>query len=434
MNRLQHILDELVNNEKTGHAGFHNYSPATMRALMQRLGQPHRGFKSVHIAGTNGKGSTAYMISRILMTAGYKTGLYVSPHLNTVTERISINGHPIKEKNLVTILNYVLEQSHIGLLRPTWFDALTAAAFHYFEMESVDIAVVETGLGGRLDSTNVLRPLVSIITTIALDHIPLLGKTLREISAEKAGIIKNGVPVIAGNITGDPLAAIESTCREKRSSLYVIGKDFSIDAFPQSEQDTFSYTFGTRRIENLRLGPRGGFQRTNAALAITATLLLGRRGFAVAPRDIRIALKRLVIPGRLEIISEKPLIIFDPAHNPEALRTILNHISAEYPDRKPVFVVCFMKDKDVEGLFEVLYAADPTAIVYYLLEDERAFNPGTSPPDTEGMPFYLISGTDGGKRLSDIITHLAGDDRIIVATGSFRIYTAVKKLALNFRE
>lgn len=434
MNQLQRILDELVNNEKTGHAGFNNYSPETIRALMRRLGQPQSGFESVHIAGTNGKGSTAYMISRILMAAGYKTGLYISPHLEKVTERISIDGRPVAEKRLVTILRDILHQSRIASLRPTWFDALTAAAFQYFDRESVDIAIVETGLGGRLDSTNVIRPLVSVITTVSLDHLSILGKTLLEISAEKAGIIKHRVPVVAGNIAGGALAVIESTTREKRSRLYVMEKDFSIDASAHTDQGAFSYMFGNRRIENLRLAAPGVFQRTNAALAITATLLLGRKGFTVAPRDIRVALGRLVIPGRLEIISKKPLIIFDPAHNLEALDAIVNYISGEYPGRKPVFVVCFMKDKDIKGLFEILYAVNPAAIVYYQIDDERVFNPDSSRPESDGVPFYVISGKDADSRLRTTIVRLGGDDRIIVATGSFRLYTAVKKLALNLSE
>lgn len=432
MNQLQRILDELINNEKTGHAGFRNYSPATMRALMRRLKRPERGFKSVHIAGTNGKGSTAYMISRILMTAGYRTGLYVSPHLQKVTERISINGRPVSAKRLAAILRAVLEQSRIGRLSPTWFDALTAAAFIYFDQESVDIAVVETGLGGRLDSTNVIRPLVSVITTISLDHTPLLGRTLREISAEKAGIIKNRVPVVTGNTSAGVLTPIESASREKGSSLYVMGRDFSIGAFLPAAPGTLTYTFGARRIEKLRLCPKGVFQRTNAALAITATLLLARRGFAIAPDDIRVALGRLVIPGRLEIISEKPLIIFDPAHNPEALRTVVNHITAEYPGRKPVFLVCFMKDKNIKELFEALSAADPAAIVYYLPDDARAFLPDSSRPQVQNVPFHIISGKDADSRLRTIIERLGGDARVIVATGSFRIYPAVKKLALKF--
>ncbi|HNU90425.1 MAG TPA: Mur ligase family protein [Spirochaetota bacterium] len=430
MSELQRILDTLINNEKSGHAGLLNYTTATMRELLRRLDGPHRGFKSVHIAGTNGKGSTAHMLSGILSGAGYKTGLYISPHLERVTERISINGRMISERRLAAILRVVLDQSRDGLLDPTYFDALTAAAFKYFHDESVDIAVVETGLGGRLDSTNVLSPMISIITAISLDHTKLLGPELRDIATEKAGIIKPRVPVVTCNSSGDAFSAIAAMAREKKSALYIIDRDFQIGTSPHGGGESLSYSFGRRRIENIRLGPRGSFQTVNAALAITAALLLGRRGFPLSPDVVRRSLGGLVIPGRLQIMSEKPHIIFDPAHNPDALRGIVGHISMEYPGEKPVFVVCFMKDKDIEGLFLALAAASPDAIIYYPLNDERAYIPDPSMKSVHGVPLYILGGEDADSRLRAILGLMEGHSRIIVATGSFRIYPAVKRLAL----
>ncbi|HSV98237.1 MAG TPA: folylpolyglutamate synthase/dihydrofolate synthase family protein [Spirochaetota bacterium] len=433
MNKPARILEQFINNEKTGHTGFEKYSLSTMRKLVRRLGNPHRNIKTLHIAGTNGKGSTAFMISGIFEQAGYKTGLYISPHLEKVNERISINRRPITLQRLSFYLERILDESSAGGLNPTYFDALTAAAFNYFSDERVDLAVIETGLGGRLDSTNVVRPLVSVITDISLDHTAILGGDISSISMEKAGIIKYRVPVITSNNGGNALKTIESAAKMKKSFLYVNGRDYRVRSMNQSKggRTFFSYSLGKRRIDNLFLGPTGSFQLRNAGLAITASLLLEHRGFAVGDVAIRKALAGLIIPGRLEIMSQKPLILFDPAHNPQAMRSLAEGLSVAYPDRKPVFILSFMKDKDVKSMFDIVQTTDPAQIIYYELDDDRCYTPLARGDDREPSQFHIIRGNDKSTRLATAMRLYMGGKYIVVATGSFRLYPVIKKLAIS---
>ncbi len=433
INKSERILQQLINNEKTGHNGFAEYSPATMRGLVHRFGNPHRNIRSVHIAGTNGKGSTAFMISRIFALAGYRTGLYISPHLEKINERISINGRPIRIERLAGYLEKILCESYKENLNPTYFDALTIAALNYFSDERVDIAVIETGLGGRLDSTNVVRPLVSVITNISLDHTAVLGGTISAIAREKAGIIKYRVPVVTSNGDRDALEAISNEADIKKSSLYVHGRDYRTrqDYFPDRDETVFSYDFGARRIESISLRPAGTFQVINAGLAITATILLERRGFDVGTDVIRKTLARLVIPGRLEIMSTKPFILFDPAHNPQAMKELIETLAITYPGRKPVFVLSFMKDKDVALMFSAVRAADPAKIIYYALDDDRCYTPSESACGKQPSRLLILRGDDKNKRLPVEINRYAGAEYIVVATGSFRLYPVIKKLAIS---
>ncbi len=433
MNRIDRMLALLVNNEKTGCAGFAEYSPSTMRKLVRRLGNPHRAFKSIHIAGTNGKGSTAFMINEIFMRSGYKTGLYISPHLEKVNERISVNRHPVATKRLLLYLERILEESRAGRLRPTYFDALTAAAFCYFRDESVDLAVIETGLGGRLDSTNVIRPLVSVITNISLDHTALLGGDIPAIAREKAGIIKYRVPVLTSNASAIALDAIRSASKVKKAVLYVHGQDYKAGIkHPQAGGATsFAYRFGTRLIDTLPLKPSGKFQVINAGLAVTASLLLERAGFAIGDDAIKNALEKLVIPGRLEIISKIPLILFDPAHNPQAMRLLMDEIKVLYPHRRPVFILSFMKDKAVNSMLAIVKTVCPVQIFYYELDDDRCYIPSLSSDKDGPVKLRIIRGENKVTRLADEIRQYMNEKFILIATGSFRLYPDIKRLAIS---
>jgi dihydrofolate synthase/folylpolyglutamate synthase len=433
MDSPERILEQLINNEKTGHTGFAKYSPFTMRKLVHRLGNPHRNFKSLHIAGTNGKGSTSMMIGAILTQAGYKTGLYTSPHLEKLNERISINRRLITTKRLSYYLKRVLDEALDTGLSPTYFDALTATAFNYFSDEHVDFAVIETGLGGRLDSTNVLRPVVSVITDISLDHTGLLGNTVSAIAMEKAGIIKYRVPVITSNNNRNALKAIECACQINKSVLYVNGREYRTRSTNTSAGGgtVFSYSSGKRYIDAITLAQPGSFQTVNAGLAVTASLLLERRGFDIGDDAIKKALAHLVIPGRLEILSEKPLVLYDAAHNPRAMKSLKECLSVIYPDRKLVFILTFMKDKDVNSMLDLLGSTHPAKIIYYQLDDDRCYTPSACGDDRGTTEFDIIRGIDKSMRLVKAIRPYMDGNYIVVATGSFRLYPVIKKLAIS---
>jgi dihydrofolate synthase/folylpolyglutamate synthase len=329
---------------------------SNIRALLTSVGNPQNAFPSIHVAGTNGKGSTCSFLASIFMEAGYRTGLYTSPHLVRFTERIRINGREIPEKRLVRYADST--RSVVESRRATFFEATTCIAFQYFADEGVDIAVIETGLGGRLDSTNVIIPLASIITNIALDHTRQLGSTLSAIAREKGGIIKRGVPVVIGSLDGAAERRIRSIARRERAP--VIRAIDTVRMVP-APAGCVSFLAGQLRTGPVKLGLGGEHQILNAGLAVTCLSgLLRRKTFRsrfrhIRVRSIRDGLEKVRrntrLGGRLAVAGRARRVILDVAHNPAGMRaTISSLLQSRQRNLTAVFGV--MRDKEMPAMLD----------------------------------------------------------------------------------
>jgi len=326
--------------------------------LMELLGDPHRRFRSLHVAGTNGKGSTASFLAGMLRAAGYRTGLYTSPHLVSFTERIRIDGAQIPEGRVVELAERVRHRSRdlpaaggAGPATPTFFEVTTAMAFTYFAEEGVDLAVVEAGMGGRLDSTNVLTPLVSVITNIDLEHTEFLGTTLEQIAAEKAGIIKAGVPVVTGVVQPEAAAVIEREAGRQGAPVFRMPKDFGAVRTDPGPPQRFDYRGIGENLRDLSVSLLGRHQVGNACLAVAALECASRAGVTVREPALRSGLAATVWEGRLERLAVRPDLYVDGAHNPAsaaALAGALQELRSGY--RRLVLVLGILQDKDHDGI------------------------------------------------------------------------------------
>jgi dihydrofolate synthase/folylpolyglutamate synthase len=328
---------------------FHRVGPAAYKpgldntwALLELVGNPHEELKTVHIAGTNGKGSTSHMIASALQLAGYKTGLYTSPHLKDFRERIRINGVMIPEGEVVTFVERYHEAWQV--IQPSFFEITVALCFWYFKREGVDIAVIETGLGGRLDSTNVIVPEVSVITNIGYDHMNLLGDTIEKIAAEKAGIIKNGTPVVLGAMREEARLVMEETAKRMNAPLL----DSSL--------------LSHRAIPISAL--KGLYQNENRATAFLALKTLNVLGWRLTENHIAEGFERVVeltgLLGRWQQLKEHPLVIADVAHNEDGIHAVLEQIK-QTPHQHLHFVLGLVGDKDVTRVLKML----PQYATYY---------------------------------------------------------------------
>jgi dihydrofolate synthase/folylpolyglutamate synthase len=308
--------------------GFAAYAPEfynldRMRRLLALLGDPDRSFQAVHIAGTKGKGSTAAMIESILRAAGLRTGLYTSPHLHTFRERIQVCGEMISEADVMRLLDE-MGPAIAQVPDITTFEVMTALGFAWFAELGVEWAVLEVGLGGRLDATNVVTPAVSVITSISLDHMAVLGNTRAEIAAEKAGIVKPGVPAVSAPQVGEALAVIEATCRERCAPLTLVGRDWTWQAGAvEGEGQTFTLRHGDEVLADLWLPLLGAHQLVNATTAVATISLLVDSGLDVPLDAIRQGLRSVRWPGRLEILSREPLLVADSAHNGDSAEKLV---------------------------------------------------------------------------------------------------------------
>jgi dihydrofolate synthase / folylpolyglutamate synthase len=308
--------------------------------LLLRLGNPQNAYKTILIAGTNGKGSTAAMIASILHSAGYKTGLYTSPHLVNVRERISINKKEISASNFSRIIAKVKK----AVNQPaTYFEVLTAAALAYFQLREIDIAVLEVGLGGRLDATNVCHPLVSVITNIGFDHQAYLGKSLKAIAGEKAGIIKQHGVCVTAVKQKKVIEVLGKVCRRNKASLCRLGKDIKIQ---QRKDGSVTYTGLYNTFDNLIVPLRGSHQLDNAALALAALEIAGLKGFSVDAAAIANGLRSTKWPARLEILHRHPLFVVDGAHNPAGISVLCRSLKRDFGYRRLILIFSALADKE----------------------------------------------------------------------------------------
>jgi dihydrofolate synthase/folylpolyglutamate synthase len=353
-------------------------SPSTIRLGLDRveealaaLKNPQTNYPALHVAGTNGKGSTCAFAASCLRTQGYRVGLYTSPHLERVNERIQINGEPIRDDVFGHAILEVLAATPKEL-DLTYFELGTIVALHHFAQERVDLAVLETGLGGRLDATTVCRPAVTAITPVSFDHMELLGHTLKAIATEKAGILKPQVPVVVGKQEPEALAVLEEIARTRGSPLKLIGRDFDLER--EDSSGKWVYRGMRTRVPGLWPGLRGPHQIDNAAVALACLELLEDKGFGTTRENARAGLAATEWPGRLEEFAGKPRVVLDGAHNVAGVETLVRALDVVYPGRKVHLVFGVLSDKDHRPMIRTLF---PRCEAVYLtpLNSPRSLEP-----------------------------------------------------------
>jgi dihydrofolate synthase/folylpolyglutamate synthase len=348
------------------------YTPETLdlsrvERLLAAVGNPHTRFPAVHLAGTKGKGSTAAMCESSLRAAGYHTGFYSSPHLHTFRERIQVGGHKITREEIIALVDEVRPAIE-GIPGVTTFEAITTLGFLYFARSEVDIAIVEVGLGGRLDATNVMMPEVSVITSLSLDHTYLLGDTLAEIAWEKAGIIKPRIPVVSAPQPAEGIKVIEAVCQERGAPLTEVGRDWDYEAGPA---DFDGQAFTARHISNEGAELDGEYwipllgrhQLENSTSAIAALDILRRQGFHIPNEAVREGLRDVYWPGRMEILSREPLVVVDCAHNPYSAQVLRKALEEWFPGQRWVLTFGASADKDIAGMLKALLPISEYVIV-----------------------------------------------------------------------
>jgi dihydrofolate synthase / folylpolyglutamate synthase len=325
----------------------------TVTLLMERLGSPHSRFRTLHIAGTNGKGSTAAMAAAILQAAGYRVGLYTSPHLVDFRERIRVNGEMIAEERVSQFTQQIRDACRQDL-SPTFFECTTAMAFQYFADSSIEVAVVEVGLGGRFDATNILRPVACAITTIAMDHQEYLGQTLSSIAAEKAGIIKPRIPVVVGKLDAEAEETINRIAVDRQAPMHRLNHDFRT---VWESLSRFDYHGISRRYEGLTCALAGRHQLDNAACALALLEMAAADEILVSEQAVRQGLRSVKWEGRLEIVDQHPTIVLDGAHNPAAAAVLadsLVEMMRHRPQGRLIVVFGMMRDKNHRGFIAPL--------------------------------------------------------------------------------
>lgn len=321
------------------------------RALLSALGNPERQLKFVHVAGTNGKGSTSAMIASCLRKSGYRVGLYTSPYINRFNERIQVNGLPISDAALERVVDAIRDKADSMTDSPTEFEMITAIAFLYFLQQRCDIVVLEVGLGGTLDSTNVISvPECAVITALGMDHIKELGPTLADIASAKAGIIKEGGRVAYYGGASEADEVIIRACKEHRSDLHMVNFDRLTIKTTSLDGITFDY----EDLKGLEIPLIGAYQPKNAALAVTSLRILDQNGWDVPELAIREGLKAVQWPGRFELLRRDPAFLLDGSHNAHGMRATVESLRQSFPDQKFTFLFSVMADKDVSDMVALL--------------------------------------------------------------------------------
>ncbi len=322
-------------------------------SLVQVLGNPHRDLKVIHVGGTNGKGSVSAMMASILQEDGYKVGLYTSPHLVDFTERIRINGTEISWDEVVRLTDLLRSRvEEEGITQQfTFFDFTTALAIYYFFIQEVDVAILEVGLGGRLDSTNIVNPLIVVITNVARDHFQILGERIEDIAREKSGIVKKGVPLISGATQPEVIEVLEEKCRRNEATLRLVRRDFFGERVAPM---TLNFLGRRWRLEEVRLGVAGSYQIDNATVALGALEVLEERGYGINEGSICEGLGKITWPGRLELVQMSPRILLDGAHNTAAAKSLREALQEEFDYGHLSMIVGIMEDKEIPAILAEL--------------------------------------------------------------------------------
>ncbi|QDK71266.1 bifunctional folylpolyglutamate synthase/dihydrofolate synthase [Lactococcus protaetiae] len=409
-----------------------NIRPGLSRvaALLKLLGNPENELSMIHIAGTNGKGSTVAFTRSIFMQAGFKVASFTSPFIETFGERMSINAQPIPDDKLVyyvKLIKPLVEQLDVDeqLSGITEFEIITAMAFKYFADESVDIAVIEVGLGGLLDSTNVITPVVSGITTIGLDHIDILGSTLEEIAAQKAGIIKPGIPVVTGNIVHEALQVILETARKNVARLYQFKYDYRVEL---EKNEHFDFCSAGQIIEDIEKSLTGLHQIENAAMAIELSLVYADKvGISLTVQQIREGIKKAYWPARMEKLGEKPLVLLDGAHNVHAMERLLQNLKTEFCGKKITIIFSAINTKDIAQMVKMLQTVENSRLILTTFDYPKALHLEDfrylEDDDVELAPSWQLALVRMKKMLKE--------DEVLLITGSLYFSSQVREFLLN---
>ncbi|MEB2300000.1 bifunctional folylpolyglutamate synthase/dihydrofolate synthase [Lysinibacillus xylanilyticus] len=396
-----------------------------MREVLAFLNNPQDKLRVIHLAGSNGKGSTVNALREMLQLTGYKVGAFTSPHLERVNERMTINGMQINDAQFLHYMNKVaeiIETHHEGEF-PSFFEVVTLIMFQYFADEEVDFALIETGLGGRLDATNVVTPLISIITTISLEHTAFLGDTLAKVAFEKAGIIKESVPVVVGVKSEEALSVISEVANDRHAPCLVLGKDFTVENMEQStDMQHFNYRKANEEMEAVPLKMAGSHQINNASLAITAILTLRENGVIdISDALIRQALARAQWAGRFEQLPGD--IILDGAHNSEGTAALIQTLKTVYPHQNYRFIYAALSDKD-HAKSIALMDSIATSIAFTQIE-----LPNAMPADqlaalsTNTNKIYNANWCE----MVQMMLHQRNDEDVIVITGSLYFIAEIRQ-------
>ncbi len=438
-----------------------------MRELLRRLGDPQDKTPIVHIAGTKGKGSTAAMIAAALSAAGYVTGLFTSPHLESVLERIAVGGVSCKPEDFAEIIaeiapavedmdaeaNEVIDRSNDSPARtesptsdeaffpphgPTYFEILTAAAFVHFAKKKTDAAVIEVGLGGRLDSTNVCTPQLAVITSVGFDHTEQLGNTLAAIAGEKAGIVKPNVASISGVTESTSQAVVRSICKERNSAVAELETDFDFTYVPPKNLETaeshgridvFSKTAASSwRMTDVEVSLHGRHQAKNAAIAVAALFELRRQGWNVSDDAIRTGLKSLQWPGRVEIVRRRPTVILDAAHNPDSAEALVRTIQESFHTERRFLILAATAGKDLSGMLTHFIPFFNEIFITRYVSNPRAVPPEEALAEAQricGREYPTFSDPQSAWQA---VSRIASSGDLICIAGSFFIVGEMRKL------
>jgi dihydrofolate synthase/folylpolyglutamate synthase len=391
-----------------------------VKRALSLFDHPESHYPALHIAGTNGKGSTAAMLQRILATAGYRVALYTSPHVVSFTERIRVGDEEISQEEVVELAELIKLRTAEEDVFLTFFEFVTVMALLYFARREVDVAVVEVGLGGRLDATNLVLSRVSLITTISKDHEAYLGSDLLSIAREKGGIIKSGVPVVCGSLPPQVAELLKEMAEAKGSASYFLGRDFSCVV---KENGLFDYSGIQWVLRDLPLALRGRHQRSNAAMAL-ATLELVQQDFPVSQITVRKALAALSWPGRFEVMMERPTVILDGAHNGEGVRALVDEIRDFLGTKKIKLLFAAMADKDWPFMLGELSAV-ASEVVLTRVPMERGADPRKVAEAVNEVPVTVM---ENARQAIQLLLDKACAEDAIVVTGSLYLLGEVRPL------
>ena len=394
-----------------------------VRELLTRLGEPQQGVPTVHVAGTKGKGSTCAMVASALEAAGYRTGLYTSPHLHSLQERIQVSGQPISREELARavarlkpVVDGMESREHL-----TTFEVLTALALGYFREQAVEVQVLEVGLGGRLDATNVVDPLVAVITSLSLDHTALLGDSLEQIAWEKGGIIKPGVTVVSAPQRPEALGVLEGLCRERGARLVLVGREVTWQGGAWSLQGQGLGVQGQRESYQLLIPLLGVHQQENAAVAVAALEVLMPGFPRLTPQAIARGLARVFWPGRFQVLRERPPVVVDGAHNRDSARRLRETVQAYFPGRRVVLVFGTSGDKDIPGMAQELVPL-ASRVILTASRHPRAAPAAALEGFFQAVPYEVATSVPEAMEKA---LALAGGEGMVLVTGSLFVVAEV---------
>lgn len=407
-----------------------------VEALLERLGNPEKKIQTIHIAGTNGKGSTVSCLRSMLEESGLTVGTYTSPYIELFNERIAIDKVPISEADLVywveKIQPLVEELDQIEAVSGiTEFEVLTAMAFDYFYEKKVDVAIIEVGLGGLLDSTNVIVPVLTGITTIGMDHTEILGDTLEKIAEQKAGIIKHQVPVVTGNIVKEAQAVIEQQAKKLQAPLYKLGRDYHVTYKHPSESwgELFDFENERGKQKSLQTPLLGRYQTENAGLAIQLySLYCQYTGLPFQEKNVKNGLKKTSWPARMEKISTEPLIVLDGAHNSHAIARLVDTLTNEFSNYRIKILFSALETKDVKGMLEQLLTIPQAEIFLTTFDYPKAIRLSENYDEMDEKRISVVSLWQFG--LAELLEKMTADDLLLI-TGSLYFVSEVRQLLMD---